>query len=104
MKKTIITFILALFSICAFSQIKYELKGWQYNGVPKVNSDSTSSSYPIIVSVGIAGDTYGFINPNASKNMFNVSIPFKVYQSEEAKYAYIKEQAVTFVEENYNNK
>ena len=104
MKKLFITLTLALFSLCAFSQIKYELTGWSINGLQKVSADSVSYDIPIIVAVGIAGDSYGFIAPNQSKNMFTVNLPFKVAQSEEAKYAYIKEQAILFVEETYPSK
>lgn len=103
MKKLFLILVFALSSICGFSQIKYELKSWSFNGLQKVSADSVSYDIPIIVLVGISGDTYGFIAPNQTKNMFTVNLPFKVAQSEEAKYAYIKEQAVLFVTETYPN-
>lgn len=105
MKKIIITSFLAMFSICAFSQTtKYELKGWSINGVQKVNADSLSYDIPIIVTVGIVGDTYGFIAPDQNKNMFIVNLPFKVAQTEQAKYTYIKQQAALFVAAQYPDK
>lgn len=103
MKKLLSILTLSIFSICGFSQIQYELKGWSFNGLQKVSSDSISYDVPIIVVVGIKGDTYGFIAPNQKKNMFTVNLPFKVAQTEQAKYAYIKQEAIDYVAETYPN-
>lgn len=57
---------------------KYELKEpfYQDNGSLKDNGNETSSQ-PIIITVGVVGDTYGFIPKDPSKLMTTVIIPNK---------------------------
>lgn len=63
---------------------QYELKEpyFQDNGSLKDNGNETSSQ-PIIITVGIVGDTYGFIPKDPSKLMTTVNLPNKAKDLDE---------------------
>lgn len=52
----------------------YKLKSWAYNGSPKDNGDETFTQ-PIIITVGVLGDLYGFVSPDPQKDMTSIVIP-----------------------------
>lgn len=63
---------------------QYELKEpfFQQNGSLKDNGDETSSQ-PIIITVGVVGDTYGFIPKDPSNLTTTVILPNKVKDLDE---------------------
>ena len=63
---------------------QYELKEpyFQQNGALKDNGDGTSSQ-PIIITVGVVGDTYGFEPKNPTPRMTTVILPNKVQDLDE---------------------
>lgn len=102
MKKLILTFIVAIISICSFSQsVSYEMKNF-FVGMPFINSDSTSSFYPITVVVGIVGDVYGF-TMQGKNTSFKVPISFKQKYSDDEKYKLFYTESIQWVKENYPN-
>lgn len=63
---------------------QYELKEpyFRQNGSLKDNGDGTSSQ-PIIITVGVVGDTYEFIPKGSSKLTTTVNLPNKVKDLDE---------------------
>lgn len=81
--------------------MQYEAKSWRQNGTPKDNGNGTSS-FPIIVTVGIVGDTYGFLAPNPEKNMTTVIISNRAKDIEQQKVL-CDTAAALLVTTNYPN-
>lgn len=53
--------------------MNYELKNWKQNGSIKDNGDGTSTQ-PIMVWVGIMGDSYGFEKSNPTTATFSTDL------------------------------
>lgn len=81
----------------------YELISWADNGVQKENTGDTSI-FPIIVVVGIVGDTYGFIAPNPMKNMTDVVVPNKLQFDLDQLKEFKNQAAIDFVAATYPSK
>lgn len=71
------------------------------NGTPSDNGDGTFSQ-PVIINPMIVGDTYGFISPAPSKNMFTAKLPSTGLDYEQLKAA-ILPLAEAFCSKQYPN-
>jgi len=100
MKKSIITLSLIAASFVGFSQsFSYELKSWALNGSPSMGADSTS--YPVIVVVGIVGEPYGFLPSNpGSTCTFIGKVPNKGVDTDGIN-ASLTVQAASFVKQRF---
>lgn len=83
--------------------MEYQLISWLDNGTQKLN-DGDTSSFPIIVVVGIVGDTYGFVAPNPQKNMTDVIVPNKLQFDLDQLKEFKNDAAIAFVAETYPSK
>lgn len=102
MKNLILLLAVSLITITGFSQsFSYETKQVLANGTPSWSADSLTITYPYIVTVGIVGEPYGFVAPNAGKNMFTFSLSTKEAKSPETLQKYAWSKADEWVKENY---
>lgn len=81
----------------------YELISWADNGTQKQISGD-QSEFPIIVKVGVVGDTYGFIAPDPLKNMTNVIVPNKMQLDLDQLKQFKQDAAVAYVAATYPSK
>lgn len=104
MKKAFLFLALSALTTIGFSQsFSYEPIKVEVNGTPKWSVDSLEITYPYIVTVGIVGEPYGFIAPNASKNMFTFTLSTKEARSPETLNKYAWSKAYEWVRDNYPN-
>ena len=84
--------------------MKYELVApyFEQNGLLKDNGDETSSQ-PIIISVGIVGDTYGFMPKDPKNRMTTVILPNKLQDLDELR-AFCLQKADELRQENFPDK
>lgn len=102
MKKLFLTLAIITATLAGFSQsFKYEPLKVEVNGTPTWSADSLQITYPYIVTVGIVGEPYGFIAPNANKNMFTFTLSTKESKSPETLLKYAWSKAAEWVEQNY---
>lgn len=104
MKKLFLTLAIATASLIGSAQsLKYEVRDLQQTGTPGVNADSTEAIYPYVITVGIEGDTFGFVSPNSGNDVMKVSFAYKTKYSDDEKYKLAWAAAVLWVQEHYPN-
>lgn len=83
---------------------QYELRDpfYEKNGVLKDNGDETSSQ-PIIISIHVVGDTYGFVPFDPLTRMLTVIVPNKLQDIEQVNQMLLDE-AIAFREANFSDK
>lgn len=102
MKKLFLAFAITISSLIVSAQrFTYEPLKVEVNGIPSWSKDSTTITYPYIVTVGIVDEPHGFIAPDAGKNMFTFSLSVKEARSPESLQKYAWAKAAEWVKENY---
>ncbi len=99
-------FFLIAFTFClnySFGQtFTYVATNVQADGIASWSADSMTVTYPYIVTVGIKGDEYGFVNPKPCQFKFTLSS--KEAKSPETLNKYAWSKADEYVQENFPSK